>query len=146
MADPEIAHLVPIHVTPLSSTALDNTNKLEETSTVSLDEEHTVVDRLNLNSDGYTKRSITFHSASGSLDGRVVRGSAAQETIETAAKAGTTAFIHVIDSPAATVGLHKGWRYEVVFATTGQSFEAGALTTFSISFSVTGTPVEILAT
>lgn len=146
MADPTPAHTEAIHVTAASDTVLADANKIEETSTFSLDGEHTIIDRQNLNSPGHTLRSVTWHAYSGSLEGRVIRGSTVMGTIETAAAAGTSAFIHIIDTPGAALAAHKGWRYEVVFGTDGKSWPAGDVVGFSISFAVSGAPVELLGT
>ncbi len=146
MPDPAIAHAEAIHVTPTSGTALADANKLEETSTFTMDGEHTVVDRQNLNSDGHTKRSVTWHAYSGTLEGRCVRGSTVQATLETAAREGTSVFFSVIDDATAGTGEHKGWRYEAVLGSDGYSWNAGELVGLTYNFSVSGAPVEILGT
>jgi hypothetical protein len=145
MPDPVVAHEVPIHLTPLSSTTLADANKVEETTTFSVSIASEQVERKNLNSDGWTKVSSVWRSGSGSMDGNVVHASATQATMQAANLAGTAAYVHVIHTPAATVGLEKGTLYKVKFESYEESSEAGGLKTFTASFKLDGAPTSILA-
>ncbi|MBN1208084.1 MAG: hypothetical protein JXB05_24685 [Myxococcaceae bacterium] len=145
MADPQLAHSVDIHITATSATALDSTNKLEENTSAAFEFATTVVKRNLLNSDGWEKASATTHAGTGTLEGFVIRGSAAQETMTDAESGGTTAYLHVIHTPAATVGQTKGHYYPVVFESYSENFAGGELVSFSASFTLNGAPVAIVA-
>ncbi|HYH96169.1 hypothetical protein [Hyalangium sp.] len=144
MADPTPAYAEAIHVTEADDTTLSDSNKLEETSSFDLNGAHTVQPRQNLNSDGHTKQGVTWHEYSGSLEYRVVRNSTVQGTIHTAAAAGTSAWVHVINNPAATAGQTKGYQYEIFFDSNNKSWPAGDYINGSVSFKVSGAPVPIV--
>jgi hypothetical protein len=145
MADPQIAHAVAIHITPANNTALADANKLEENTTFSLSIATTLVERNNLNSDGWVKQTATTKTGSGTMAGNVVRGSAAQATMLTANNAGTAAYVHVIHTPDAETGDEKGKLYKIRFESYEESFEGGGLVTFSAPFKLDGAPTPILA-
>lgn len=142
MPDPVIAHVEAIHITAASVTALSDANKLEEMSKFDLPEEAELVERKNLNSDGYTKVTAAWRSLSGSLDFKVVSGSTTQALIA----AGATAYVSVITAPEAASGDEKGRRYQVVFGNVTNSWEAGGLKGGTASFKVNGAPTSIVAT
>jgi hypothetical protein len=145
MADPTISHLQDLHLTTASGTALSGSNKLEEGSALSLEFSNTTSERKNLNSDGWTKFGATWHEGSGSLEYKVIDTSTLHQVIEDAVLNGTNLFLHAITNPAATTGLKKGTRLEIVPETLGNSWTAGEYKGGSFSFKVTGAPVPILA-
>jgi hypothetical protein len=146
MADPAIAHLEAIHITAANNTALSSSNKIEETSSFNLSRAATTVDRQNLNSsNGHTLVSVTWQALTGSMSGRVVRGSTVQEDMQTAAKTGAVRYLHVItDSSTTTPGDKTGEYYAIVFESYEETHEAGALVEFSASFKVSGAATDIV--
>jgi hypothetical protein len=145
MADPQIAREVDIHITAASGTTLSGTNKLEETSSLSIQGTHTLVARQNLNSDGHTKQSATWHEYGGSLEYKVVRSSTVQGVCTAAAKGGTSVWLHIIHTPDATTGEVKGERYEIYFDNHEETYASAELVGGTASFKVNGAPVDILA-
>lgn len=141
---PALSHLEAIHLTSTSSAALSDSNKLEETSKLTLTSTTETSDRKNLNSDGYTRVSAVWQSGSGSMDGRVIRGSAVQGTILTARAAGVAAYLTVITSPSAGATEEKGRRYAVIFESYEEAHDAGTEVAFTASFKIDGAPTVLM--
>jgi hypothetical protein len=144
MPDPVIAHTEAIHITTASGTVLADSNKLEESSSFNLDISNTISERQNLNSDGWTKTGVTFHSGSGSLEYKVVAAGTTADAIEDAALDGSSLYIHVITNPAATTGQTKGHYYEVKIESLGQTWEAGAYKGGTANFRLNGARTAIV--
>lgn len=143
---PEVAHVDEIHITAAAETTLDATTKVEETSTFTLDRATTIQERKNLNSaDGHTRVTATWHTLSGSLEGQVKLGSAAQTTMTSAAEGGTAVYIHVLHTPGATTpGAEKGHYYKCFFSSFNKNWTAEDLVKFSANFQVDGAATQIV--
>ena len=129
-----------LHLTSTSGASLSSSTQLEETSTLSLSTASTNAERMNLNSDGYSRFASTWRKISGSIDFTVARGSTVQGLIQP----GDTAYLHVITNAGAGPSEEKGRRYEIVFSQVETKWEAAALVSGTASFDVNGGPTIIM--
>jgi hypothetical protein len=142
MPEPVIAHTEAIHLANAAGASLSGSNKLDETSKVTISTAATLTERMNLNSNGYTNVTATWKSLSGSMDYRVMRESTVQELIV----AGGTAYLTRIIDAAAASGETKGYEYKIVFESVEENYEAGSLLGGTASFKVDGAPTTLLGT
>jgi hypothetical protein len=144
MSEVVISHLEAIHLTTASDTALSDSNKLEEASAFNFDINNDMGERKNLNSDGWTKTDVLFHSGSGSLEYKVKASGGMADDIEDAAISGDSLYVHVISKPDATAGQKKGTRYELKVESISNSWTGGDYKGGNANFRLNGAPVDII--
>lgn len=148
MTDPtqyRVAYLDSIHVTTSPSTALTDANQIEDlkTFTVTIANKTVEVQRI---AKVWSRWVPTGQSASGTLAGTCVKGSATQALLKAAVLNMSYIYVHCIDDADAASGDQKGTMYRLLLESSEEPHGAGEVITFSYPFKVDDAPVPILAT
>ncbi|WP_224364227.1 phage tail tube protein [Hyalangium versicolor] len=137
-----LAHLDDIHVTATADEELSESNKLEALRSFKLTETTEQVEQKFLNSDGWTRNTPTFKSASGTFSGDVKKNSDSQAVLVNANRNRRSFFVTVIKSSTASAG-SRGERWELVIESAEDPREAGQLVTYSYSVKANGAPTAV---
>lgn len=130
-----------VTATDVTYTASDEIKGVRD---LSVEETRTVTDSTYLG-DAFNTFTAGVKSVSLSMSGHFLASDTAQKAVRDGYANGTTVYLHIIDTPSATVGQRKGTKYPVYVESLSLKYATGDVVAFDAKFALAAAPTSINA-